>query len=472
MRPSVLAGIGLNLHLRLLAQAWSDSSMWGLIAIVQEVGLHVVKKLVAADFRRGRILRTVSRSGMTIAMLLALSPMDGRSQAPDWHARVRKYTETRDWNSAMRLVEEEIACAPQDMDVRAWRARVLAWSGKLPEAEKEYLEILQVSRTDPDNWMGLASVYLREGKIEEARRAISTAEELDPRRSDIHSARARILRAAGQWKQAQSEFQSALRLDPGSMEARAGLISLRRGAQHELRFGQDNDLLNYSADFHDEFVSLVSQWTSHWATSAAGDFYERPGAEAGKLAASITGRQSKWGAFSLGGAVARDNPVIPKSEAFFSLDHGWKTGEAGFVRGLESAYAQHWYWYQAARVLTLNGTAVVYLPQGWTFTLAATGARSAFSGTTADWKPSGTARLGFPLKRWGDRRLSGNVFFAAGTENFAIVDQIGSFASQTYGGGLRFQITSRQDISGFAGYQKRTQNRTDANFGLSYGIHF
>src|SRR2546430_8548346 len=61
-------------------------------------------------------------------------------------------------------ISQEIAEAPQDMDVRAWRARVLAWSGKLPEAEKEYLEILRVSRTDADNWMGLASVYLRDRK--------------------------------------------------------------------------------------------------------------------------------------------------------------------------------------------------------------------------------------------------------------------------------------------------------------------
>jgi len=62
------------------------------------------------------------------------------------------------------------------MDVRAWRARVLAWSGQLADAEKEYLEIVKVSRTDPDNWMGLAGVYLREGRAEDALRA------LDPRR--------------------------------------------------------------------------------------------------------------------------------------------------------------------------------------------------------------------------------------------------------------------------------------------------
>src|SRR5215470_11476620 len=81
-------------------------------------------------------------------------------------------------------------------------------------------------------------------------------------------------------------------------------------------------------------------------------------------------------------------------------------------------------------------------------------------------------RLGFPLAGWGGRRLYGNVFFAAGTENFAVVDQIGRFASQTYGAGLKLQIASGRDVTGYAGYQRRTQNRTDTSFGLSYGIHF
>jgi hypothetical protein len=70
------------------------------------------------------------------------------------------------------------------------------------------------------------------------------------------------------------------------------------------------------------------------------------------------------------------------------------------------------------------------------------------------------------------KQLSGNVFFATGTEDFASVDQIGSFASQTFGGGLRFAITARQDISPYASYQKRSQARSDTNLGLSYGFRF
>jgi hypothetical protein len=142
------------------------------------------------------------------------------------------------------------------------------------------------------------------------------------------------------------------------------------------------------------------------------------------------------------------------------------------MRGVEIVYGQHWYWYQASRILTLSGSTIVYLPRECTLSLGATGARSAFSGIDAEWRPSGITRLGFPLAGWGPKRLSGSAFFAAGTENFAQVDQLGSFASRTYGGGLRFQITARQDVAGFGSYQKRTQNRTDTAFGLSYGIHF
>ena len=372
----------------------------------------------------------------------------------------------------MKIVDREVARAPQDMDVKAWRARVLAWWGHLAEAEKEYLEILNVSRKDPDNWGGLAGVYLREGKITEALRAISSAVELDPKRADLHVTRGRVLRAAGERTEARQEFQKVLNLEPSNAEARAGLNSLRGEPKHELRVGQDNDLFNFAGANHDEWTSLVSRWTPRWTSTFAENVYQRGGVEAAKFMGSVTLRQPKWGALTLGAAVGHDNAVIPKREAFFELDRGWKTGETNFVRGVEFAYGQHWYWYQTAQIFTLNGTATVYFPRDWTLILAATGAQSAFLGSGTEWRPSGLGRLAFPLTHRGDTKLSGNIFFAVGTEDFARVDQIGRFASQTFGGGLRFQITARQDITGYAAYQKRTQDRTDTSFGMSYGIRF
>ena len=396
----------------------------------------------------------------------------GQQLAPSWQAEVKKYAEAQNWAAAMRIVEQEIASAPQDMDVRAWRARILTWSGQLAEAEREYREILSAAPNDPDNWMGMASVYSREGRTEEALRALDRAVELDPKRADLRAARGRALRAAASRSEAKLEFQRALDLDPTSEEARAGLLSLSGEAKHELRFGVNNDLFSFTDANHDGGASLISRWTPRWRTSVAGSFYQRGGTDAGKFIASLTGNLAKLGALTLGGAAAHDNGVIPKSEAFFDFDHGWRLGESGPVRGVEFAYGQHWYWYTTARILTLNGMMIFYLPHGWTWSLGATGARSHFSGSGVEWRPSGTAKLGFPIAGRGERRLGGNLFFAAGTENFAQVDQIGRFSSQTYGGGLRFQLTARQDVTGFAAYQKRTHDRTETSFGFTYGIHF
>jgi tetratricopeptide (TPR) repeat protein len=407
-----------------------------------------------------------------VLLTLLAAHAAAQDQQPDWQGQVRKYCDASDWTSAMRFLEQQIARAPGDLDLKAWRARVLTWSGRLAEAQQEYLAILRLSRSDPDNWAGLASVYAREGKNEDALRALDTALQLDPKRADLHAARARALRALGKRSEARAEFRQALILDPPSTEARGGLKSLRAEPKHELRVGNETDFLSYTAANEGNWASLATRWTPVWATSLGGGVYQRGGVIAAKFIGSATAHLPRLGAVTAGGAVGHDNAVIPKSEAFFDLDRGWKTGEAGALRGVELDYGQHWYWYQAARILTLNGVAIIYLPREWSFSLAATGARSAFSGTGVEWRPSGSMRLGFPLATLRPVQVSGNVFFAAGTENFARSDQIGGFASQTYGGGLRFRFSERQDITCVSSYQRRTQNRTDTYLGFSYGIHF
>lgn len=419
-----------------------------------------------------RSCHDVLTSALLFGGLLAASAVFGQDQPRDWQTEVRKYTEAQDWNSALRIVNREVARVPQDMDVRAWRARIFTWSGRLSEAEAEYHEILESTGRDPDDWMGLGNVYAREGRIPEALQALDTAVALDPARADLHVALAHVLRVAGKRNEARLEIQKALSLNSTSVEAQAGLLSLRAEPKHELRFGQDTDLFNFASGNHWEWANLTSQWTPHLATSVSGNFYQIFGIDAGKFVGSVTQRESKWGAITVGGAVGHDNAAIPKSEAFFNLDHGWKSRETAFLGGLEFVYGQHWYWYQSSRILTLSGTTIVYLGKDWTLTLGATGARSAFSSISAEWRPSGMARLGFPLVGRGVKRLSGNILYAVGTEDFAQIDQIGRFASQTYGGGLRFQITALQDVTGYGSFQKRTQNRTDTAFGLSYGIHF
>lgn len=396
----------------------------------------------------------------------------GQQPAPGWQEQVRKCAEQQDWTAALHVVDGEIARAPQDMDIRAWRARVLLWSGRLAEAEQQYREILAVFPNDADHWLGLANVYSRQGRTDLALQALDRALTLDPQRADLHAGRGRALRAAHNLSAARLEFQRALDLDPTNEEARTGLFSLRGDPRHELRLGVNIDLFSFADANHDEGISLASRWTSHWSTTAAAGFYRRAGIDAEKFTASVTGKLPPWGALTAGMATAQDNGVVPKSEAFFDYDHGWRLAPNGWVRGLEISGGPHWYWYTTARILTVTQTTILYLPREWTWSLGLTGARSHFSESEADWRPSGVTRIGFPITGREVRRLGGNLFFAVGTEDFAQVDQIGRFSSQTYGGGLRFQWTARQDVTGAAAYQKRTQNRSQTSFGFTYGIRF
>jgi len=407
-------------------------------------------------------------AGISIFCLFALA----QQPTSAWQEEVRRCAAAQDWTAAMSIVDREIARAPRDMDIRAWRARVLLWSGKVAEAEHEYHDILTAVPTDPDNWMALANVYSRESRTQDALQALNRAVELDPKRADLHAARGRALRVADNRSEAKLEFHRALELDPTSKEAELGLLSLRSEPRHEMRVGVNTDLFSFVGPNDLEGLSFTSHWTPRWKTSVSENFYQRAGTDAETSVASVTGKLPRMGALTVGGAAAHHNNVIPKNEAFFDYDQGWRLAGSKLLHGLEIIYGQHWYWYTTARILTINEMTLFYLPHDWTWSVGLTGARSHFSGTGAEWRPSGLTRIGFPISAWDERRLQGNVFFAVGTENFAQVDQIGTFSSQTYGGGLRFQLTERHDVTGFAAYQKRTQDRTQTSFGFTYGFRF
>jgi tetratricopeptide (TPR) repeat protein len=389
-----------------------------------------------------------------------------------WQDQVRKCTDEQDWTAAMQIIDHEISRAPQDTEIRFWRARVLLWSGRFEDAEHEYLAILSAAPTDPDYWMGLANVYSRENRTEEEMEALDRALALDPRRADIHLARGRALRATHNSADARLEFRKALDLDPANQEARNGLRSLQSDPKHELRLGTNTDLFSFASPNYDQGLSLTSQWTHRWRTTATGSFYRWAGIDAEKFSASVTGKLPRWGALEVGGATANDNAVIPKKEAFISYDQGWKFGRSKWVGGLETVCGQHWYWYSTAGILTMNEMTIFYLPRDWTWSLGLIEARSHFFGTGTEWRLSGITKLGFPIAGHDEQRLGGGLFFAAGTENFAQLDQIGRFSSQTYGGSLKLQLTARQNVTGVGAYQKRTQDRSETSFGFTYGIRF
>jgi len=68
--------------------------------------------------------------------------------------------------------------------------------------------------------------------------------------------------------------------------------------------------------------------------------------------------------------------------------------------------------------------------------------------------------------------VTGHLFFAAGTENFALVDQIGRFSAKTVGGGARVRLPGGREVTGYLAYQARTQGRSQTSVGFGYAIRF
>lgn len=405
-----------------------------------------------------------------VVFCLSLSVAAGQSQETPrgWQADVRERVAAKQITAALGIVERRLNQSPSDLEARGWRARLLAWTSRWTEAEAEYRRVLDSAPHDVDVLLGLADVLRWQQRLDESLEHLNRAAELAPQRVEVHTRRGRVLQDLGCTAEARAAYGEALRLEPANAEARAGLDALESEPRHELRIESDFDHYPFTDDAQSVLTRLRSRLGSRWATDFAGNFQHRFGQHAGRFGGSVTFHPVSAATLTAGGGAAHDEGVIPKSEAFFEYGHGFRLGESGALRGVELGYRQQWLWYRDARLLVLTPSLLVYLPRDWTWSVRIAAARSRFPGTPAEWRPSGTTRVTFPLHR----QLSGNLFFGVGTENFAQVDQVGRFSARTYGGGLRWKIARRHELSGYAFYQDRSQGRTQIGFGFSYGIRF
>jgi tetratricopeptide (TPR) repeat protein len=403
-----------------------------------------------------------------IAILLFLTAVPAAGQtSDDWQQRVRIEVEGQHLDAALTIVEQRLAKAPDDLEAHSWRGRLLAWKGRWAEGEAEYRLVLRTVPNDVDVLTCLSDVLLWQQKWQDSLQVLDQARKISPSDPEVLARRARVLSLLGRGPEARSEYRETLRFDPGNQAARTAMADLGPNTTHELRVGDDVDFFNYTGTAQTQGIVLSSRWNRKWSTVFGISIYQRFGENAAKLLASTGFHFTRNDWLNVGGALANEQQVVPTHESFFEYGHAFRFRNH-WVQGLESSYQQHWYWYNGAHVLTFTTNQTVYLPRDWTWTLAVTGARTGFAGTPVAWEPSGWSKIGFPLSR----DLTGNVFYAVGTENFSQIDQIGRIAGHTYGGGLRYKFAERQDFTSYVSRQDLNQNQTITSFGLSYGIHF
>jgi hypothetical protein len=386
----------------------------------------------------------------------------------DWATRIRAHVDGGNLQQAMGTTDEWLKAYPNDLDARAWHARLQAWTNHWKEAESEYRELTQLNPRDTDLWMGLADVLIWQTRYEEALTYIDRAMEIDPKRADCELRRAQALQRLGRNRESQIAYQEILNKIPSSAEARKGLDQIRSAKRHELRVDSELDNFSY-ADSGGLFgLSIRSQWNSRWATFGSLHRFQRFGEGATRVGAGATLNFGSRDTLTVSGATAGDNGIIPRAEAEFEYSHGFRLSESGAIRGIEALYRQRWLWYRDTRLLVLSPTAILYLPKDWNWLFQYSSNRTVITGNAPEWKPSGYTRLTFPL----GSRLTGNLLFAMGVENYGYADQIGQYSMRTYGGGLRFRIAAGQEILGHGHYQQYSDGKTLVNVGASYAIHF
>jgi tetratricopeptide (TPR) repeat protein len=389
-------------------------------------------------------------------------------QDDDWTTEVRALLNAGNAQGALELAEKWMAAAPKDMDAVGWHGRALVRLGRLAEAEADFRQVLAAYPNDSDAMFDLAGILRRQGHAQDALELLKQAHAVDPQRVDVLIEEGRVLRSLGRAREAREAFQEARRLAPDNADAREGIESVAEPPRQEFHVGTDIDMFNYTDNAGAFNTGLKTDWNAKWTSYFEVSYWDRFGGHAERNLGQVTFKPLARTAITVGGTWNHDDGVIPRSEAFFELDRGVSLPGRHFVRGIEFNYHQQWYWFSTARVLALTPSAIVYLPRDWIWQIAITDARSSFPGLAPGWQPSGLSKLTFPIRP----RLTGNVFFAVGSEDYALTDQIGRFAARTWGAGFRRDFAKRQYMTAYGLFQDRSQARTQASFGFAYGVHF
>jgi hypothetical protein len=407
---------------------------------------------------------------LIVALAAPASPAD---VAPDqaapstWQADLQERAAARDFERALALADRRLLEAPDDEDARFWRARLLSWLARWPDAEREYRRLIAASPENADYLIGLANVRLGAQQPVDALNWLSQARVRDSRRPDLFVTRGRALRSLGQVDEARAAFRTALALAPGDADALAGLASVRPEPRHRLSMAADVDHYSFTTSSRAVTESLRSTWTSAWKTDVGARVDSRAQRTAWRALGAVSRRLPGRTVMTVGGSAGPGRDIVSTSEVFVGANKGFQFGRR-FVRGLEFDYEHRWLSFDEADVMTARPSATVYFPRDWQAMVAVTAARSAFDGLGSEWRPAGSARLTFPLTSL----VAGRAFYATGAENYALRDQIGSFSAWTVGAGARFTLPASQDLDIYVARQQRDQGRVQTTVGIGHGFRF
>lgn len=181
-------------------------------------GLAVIK-LRQQEFKAARDL---FRKAMRMAPHRRGSWNAGYRTASLWLLMGQAQNSRLEPKKAESLLREALVYDSGEHVARLALANLLLEEGKLPDAEKNYRQVLSASPDNPDALGGLANVLVRQGRRMEAQKLIDSMGEGHP------LLRAKLAEATGDYPGAQAALENAMLADPASPWIRLELARVYR----------------------------------------------------------------------------------------------------------------------------------------------------------------------------------------------------------------------------------------------------
>ena len=369
-------------------------------------------------------------------------------QAPDPKAEAERLARNGAYEEALEQFRALAVVNPADLEARTWVARLHVIMGHLRQGEDVYRSILIESPDRLDALVGLGSVLVSLGRLDEARALLTRAEKLSPADLEVLAAQGGLNLADAQDRLAVGYYGRASVIAPEQNDLRLNVEEARRRYDHRIEATYFNEAFSDTTpETQSGEITLnlrINQQLRVFGRGQQERRFSRTDARAGGGFEWQTHQPalSSLHAFAL---VGPDNDVLPQVDSGLGL--GWIHRTATFMmngRYFDFANAQMW---AVGPALRINVRDDLMVSGSYMHTVTEfAGLDDLFGGNSAD------IRAGFRIQP----RLWLEAGYAHGIENFdrVTIDRLGRFRADTVSGTARLDLHSLTSIGATYEYQR------------------
>ena len=390
-------------------------------------------------------------------LVLVLSFASPLTAQANWISRVRNEVAANHLQGAADIVNARLEEDPDDLEAQTWRARILSWTGRLPESELAYRSVLRQVPNDVDVLLGLSDVLFWEEKLEGSSEVLNQVEQLPHSTADVEQRRSRL--------------QLAMRATNSGMIPQPVPSSTEQPGRdmyrYSLNIGTESDLFSYGSAAQLQALGLGVNWSRRWSSQFSTASYRRLGQSAEYFLSGATYHFTGSQSIAISFGEGTHQHIAPVRQLSADYDGGTRR-HFGPVQGIEFVGHSAAIWFVGSQVTVLGGSAIAYLPRDWRCIISGNGAQAKFDGLPPAWTPSFSTKLSAPLLS----RMRVELGYGMGAENYSTLDQIGRISARTYTGAGHYALAKTEEFLVFAAYQQRSHGLTEMSIGGGYGIHF